>query len=92
MGEAFPAMSEESIKTRLRRMQSIPVHPSAGDGIEKVRGSTPLISTIRNVCKHKGFRVFWPTRESARRGREGCFTTLYNTFAGLPERAESESA
>lgn len=68
MGEAFPAMSEESIKTRLWRMQSIPVHPSAGNGIEKVRGSTPLISTIRIVCKYKGFRVFWPMRESARRG------------------------
>ena len=49
MDEAFPAMSEESIKTRLWRMQSIPVHPSARDGIEKVRGSTPLISTIPEV-------------------------------------------
>ena len=68
MDEAFPAISEESIKTRLWRMLAFPVHPSAGDGIEKVRGSTPLISTIRIVCKYKGFRVFWPTRESARRG------------------------
>ena len=39
-------MSPESAKTRLRRIQPSLVMSSADNGIEKVRGSTPLISTI----------------------------------------------
>ena len=41
-------MSAESAKTRLCRIQPSPDMPSADDGIEKVRGSTPLISTIED--------------------------------------------
>ena len=39
-------MSPESVKTQLRRIQPSLVMSSADNGIEKVRGSTPLISTI----------------------------------------------
>ena len=50
------------------------------NGIEKVRGSTPLISTTRNVCKYKGFRASVRVAARSVEGRVGCFTTLYNTL------------
>ena len=30
------------------------------DGIEEVRGSTPLTSTMKNVCIYRALGHFWP--------------------------------
>ena len=49
------------------------------NGIEKVRGSTPLISTIKIVCKIRVFLQFWSANEPAQRWRCRGFTTFYNT-------------
>ena len=48
------------------------------NGIEKVRGSTPLISTIGFVCKIKGFRVSGLRGNRPGEGSKVGFTTLYN--------------
>ena len=49
------------------------------NGIEKVRGSTPLISTTSIVCFSKGFRTSVRVVARLDEGEGGCFTTLYNT-------------
>ena len=46
--ERHSDMSPESAKARLCRAPSSLVVSSADNGIEKVRGSTPLISTIQD--------------------------------------------
>ena len=58
------------------------------NGIEKVRGSTPLISTIHFRVQNKGFSGFlvFPQLRPNEGWKCGLqhFTTLYNTRAGCP--------
>jgi len=79
MMEPMRAVTPDALKMRLCHPLSFPVPASAENGIEKVRGSTPLISTNGKCVQNKGFRDFWPSR---RPGLAVCwrrFTTLYNT-------------
>ena len=63
----------QSAKMRLCRALSSAVLAPLQDGIEKVRGSTPLISTSSDCVQNKGFRVFSSSRSPARTGRFGVF-------------------
>ena len=48
----------QSAKMRLCRTLSSAVLPSSANGIEKVRGSTPLISTTLDCVQIQGFPRF----------------------------------
>ena len=50
--------SLKSVKSRSPSWPSLAVPATAENGIEKVRGSTPLISTIRFRVQNKGFPRF----------------------------------
>ena len=68
-------VTRKSNKMRICRFPSLAVLASSHNGIEKVRGSTPLISTTKVCVQYKGFRAFWSARSPA--WNERC-EMLYN--------------
>ena len=83
------APAQYAVKMRLCRSRAVSVSISGGHGIEKVRGSTPLISTLQMCANRRVSACFLSMWMPARGGGARCFTTLYNTRAGLPAMAES---
>lgn len=60
--DSFP-LARNALKIPIKARPCLASPLSVKNGIEKVRGSTPLISTIRFVCKNKrsgAFLVFAP--------------------------------
>ena len=85
----YSAPARNAAKMRVCRSQAFSAPLSVWNGIEKVRGSTPLISTLQMCANRRVSACFLSMWMPARGGGARCFTTLYNTRAGLPAMAES---